>query len=164
MSTIGWIIVAIIVAIIVIAALIAGVVAARKRRREQRAAQAAELRSAALEQRPDLSAARHGTAESEANAKLARAEGDRAEEEAARSRRALDQEEATHEDRLREADRLDPAVDDEADDYQPGANLSQGEAGTEGRTYATGAGRGTRPPDGATPTTDGPTPGAHRRD
>lgn len=159
MSTIGWIIV-IIVAVIVIAALIAGVMAARRRRLKQRAAQAAELRSAAMGQRPDIGTARREATESDANARLARAEADRAEEEAERSRRALAQEEAAHEDRLREADRLDPEVDHRSEDYEPGADIPGG-------TTAPAQPRAARPgaePTQATDPLDTPGQGAHRRE
>ena len=57
--------------------------------------------------------------EAEARAQQARAQAERAEAEAHEARTVHQVEEAEHEDRIREADRIDPQVDHKADDYSP---------------------------------------------
>ena len=56
--------------------------------------------------------------EAEARAQQARAQAERAEAEAHEARTVHQVEEAEHEDRIREADRIDPQVDHKADDYE----------------------------------------------
>lgn len=125
MSTIGWIIIAIIV-VVVVAALVALALALRKRRQQQRATRASELRSEALAKGDDVTAGRRQASTLDANAQMARADAERAEEKAAEARRAVEQQEAEREDRLREADRLDPRVDETAQDSEPGTSRDFG--------------------------------------
>lgn len=138
MSTIGWIILAIIVVVVVVA-LVALALALRKRRRQQRAARASELRSEAMAKGGDVTVGRRQASTLDANAQMARAEAERAEEKAAEARRAVQQQEAEREDRLREADRLDPSVDHTADTYEPPTRGNG--AGPTGETGEFGAHR-----------------------
>ena len=59
-------------------------------------------------------------ATAQSRADVARTEAERAEQEAAEARRALDMERARQEDELRKADAIDPDVDHRADGYEPG--------------------------------------------
>ena len=73
----------------------------------------------AREHASDLGAHRQEAHEAEVRAEAARLEAERARREADEASTALAQQEAVREDRLREADRLDPTVDHKADDYRP---------------------------------------------
>ncbi|WGL51317.1 hypothetical protein P5P86_15285 [Nocardioides sp. BP30] len=115
MSTIGWIIVAIVVVVL----LVALAMWARSRRHQKLSARAAELRTEAQQHTSEIGSHRHQAKEASVRADAARLEAERAQREADEANTALAQEEALHEDRLREADRLDPAVDHKADDYHP---------------------------------------------
>jgi len=115
MSTIGWIIVAIVVIVVVIAALAVW----RSQHRRKLSARADALRVEAREHTSDLGTHRRDAREAAVRADEARAEAEQAQREADNARTALAQEEASHEDKLREADRLDPEVDHKAADYQP---------------------------------------------
>lgn len=145
MSTIGWIIVAVVVVIVVIAALVAW----RAQHHKKLAARADSLRAEARAHANDLGAHRHTAQEAAVRADEARAKAERAQREADNARQALAQEEATHEDKLREADRLDPSVDDKADDYQPTTELHETSTDAADTTGTT-----TRPATGSA--------GAHR--
>lgn len=111
MTTIIWIIVAVIVLALIVAAI---AFVARGRREKQHAARAEELRSHAAEHDQQLAEERRQAAEAEAQAELARAEAERADERAREAHESRLYEEARHEDTLREADRLDPHVDEKA--------------------------------------------------
>ena len=164
-STIVWIIVLAVLLLLVIG-LFAFVM--NKRKTEHNRARAEEIRTQAVTQTGDLTEAQRRAQEAEAQAQLKRAEAERAEERAAQAKQGHVMEEAHHEDRLREADRIDPDVDHRADDYAPGSTTATPAEGTttsgttHTHTHDTAHESGTVPP-----TTDGtvppPTePGTHR--
>jgi FtsZ-interacting cell division protein ZipA len=115
MSTIGWIILAVVIVVVLLVAL----AVLRSVRRKERAAKAEELRSEARTHATELGSTRAEAKEAEVRAEAARLQAERAQHDADAAKTALAQEEATHEDRLREADRLDPSVNHKAADYQP---------------------------------------------
>lgn len=115
MSTIGWIIVAVVV-IVVLAAL---AMWWRTRRQHQLSARADELRTEARAHASELAPERDEAREAKIRADAARLEAERAQRQADEASTALAQQEAVHEDKLREADRLDPSVDHKADGYHP---------------------------------------------
>lgn len=110
-----WVIV-IVVVVIVIALLVTML---GKRRTEQHRSQAEELRQDASSQAAGLAESHRHSEELRAKADLAKAEAERAEERAATAEQGHRVEQAGYEDKLREADRLDPDVDHKADDYEP---------------------------------------------
>lgn len=112
----------VIILIILVVVLVAGLIwsAARRKKEQQARARADELRS-------DAAGTAAGHAEQEARAREAKAEADRVraqadqlEAQASQEQRSFDMNRAQEEDRLREADRIDPEVDHTAPDYQPG--------------------------------------------
>ena len=111
-----WIVIAIVVVLAVVGLL---VMAANKKKQEQRRTQASELRTDAHAQSASVLDADRQARDAEANAARARVEAERAEQQAAEASRARDMERATHEDHIREADRIDPDVDHRSDDYVP---------------------------------------------
>ena len=113
-----WIVIAVVVVLAVVGLL---VMAANKKKQEQRRTQAGELRTDAHAQSASVLDADRQAREAEANAARARVEAERAEQQAAEASRARDMERATHEDHIREADRIDPDVDHRSDDYVPEA-------------------------------------------
>lgn len=113
-----WIVIAVVVVLAVVGLL---VMAANKKKQEQRRAQAGELRTDAHAQSASVLDADRQAREAERQAARAREEAQRAEQQAAEASRARDMERATHEDQIREADRLDPDVDHRSDDYVPEA-------------------------------------------
>jgi FtsZ-interacting cell division protein ZipA len=129
MSTTGWIILAVVVVVVVLVALMAW----RAQHRRKMAARAQELRSEARAHAPEVGQTRQEAREAEVRAEAARLEAERAQRDADAAKTALAQQEAVHEDRLREADRLDPAVDHEADDYEPTAPDGYQSAAEDGR-------------------------------
>jgi len=110
-----WVIV--IVVVLVIAALLVSLVG--KRRTEQRRIRAEELRQDASAQASGLTESQREAEELRAKAELAEAEAERAAEQAQTAEQSHQVEQAGYEDKLREADRLDPAVDHKAGDYEP---------------------------------------------
>jgi biopolymer transport protein ExbB/TolQ len=110
-----WLIV--IVVIVVVAALV--VMLARTRRTAHRRTRAEELRQEASDHAARLPESQRETEELRAKADLAKAEAARAEERAANAEQSHRVEEAGYEDKVREADRLDPDVSHQADDYEP---------------------------------------------
>jgi outer membrane murein-binding lipoprotein Lpp len=110
-----WLIV-IVVVVLVVAAIIA---LTGKRRSEGRRQRAEELRSEASTHAAGLAESQRQAEELRAKADLARSEAARVEERAADAEQGHRIEQASYEDKLREADRLDPAVDHKADDYEP---------------------------------------------
>lgn len=132
MSTTGWII--LIIVIIIIIALIGFLL--NRRNIAQKSARAEELRTEARSQSADMHESDLQAREAAAEADRKRAEAERAEQQAQQARQGADVDQAQHEDRMREADRIDPNVDHEADDYQPGTST----AGTTGTTGTTGGG------------------------
>ena len=112
-----WIVIAVVVVLAVVALLAA---AANKKKVERRRAEAEQIRSDAHTHSAGVMDAERQAREAEQNAARARAEAERAEQQAAEAARARDMEHATHEDRIREADRIDPDVDTRSPDYVPG--------------------------------------------
>jgi FtsZ-interacting cell division protein ZipA len=90
-----------------------------KKKREQNRVRAEGLRDEAGAAATEIPEAQVRAREAEARAERARLAAQKAEEDAARANQVLSTEEARYEDRIREADRLDPAVDHRAPDYQP---------------------------------------------
>jgi hypothetical protein len=121
-----------IVLVIVAVAVVIALVMMRAKSRRDDAARADELREQA-----DLGAARTlpdaevEAQRAEADAEQARIAAQRAEERAREARNGVVQEEAHHEDQVRAADRLDPRVDDTADDYAPTAEPTHARDATE---------------------------------
>lgn len=115
-SQVIWTIIIVVAALILIG-LVGG--AMRKKSHADKHARAEELREQAGSSATDIPEAESRAREAQVQAEQARI---RAEEEAERAREAHDdllQQEALHEDQIREADRLDPKVDHRADDYSP---------------------------------------------
>jgi FtsZ-interacting cell division protein ZipA len=107
-----------IVVIVVVLALLALLAALwRNRSAGHRRGRAEAIRTDASGRVGDVAQAQHAARGDEADAQLAQARAEEAEVRAAEARRAADQERAGYEDRLREADRLDPDVDEGAVDY-----------------------------------------------
>ena len=113
-----WLIIAVVV--IAVLLLLAVVLRATQRKKQEVARErAGELRSEVATSSHDHQEQEALAREREAEAERARAQADRLQAQADRERTAVDQTQAHHEDRLREADRLDPDVDHRADDYSP---------------------------------------------
>ena len=116
-STIVWIVVVVIV-VIALAAIIAGL--GHRRRLESKRSTAQSIREETTTQGAEsIARSRVEAQEAEARAARARLEAERAEAQATDAKKGAQVEEARYEDRLREADRVDPDVDHTADDYQP---------------------------------------------
>jgi hypothetical protein len=110
----------VLVAIVVVAALV-GVAMMASRRRG----------TAKVEQlREDAVAGASGLTSSRAEAQEARAEAEAAQNRAAQAQQGAAMDEAVVEDRVREADRIDPDVDHQADDYRPETPTARGDAAT----------------------------------
>lgn len=132
-SQIIWTIV-IIVVVIAIIALIAAMM--KKRTVEKHRAEADEIRTDASTHASALPDAQLRAREADAEAERKRVEAERAEARAAEEKQGMLREQATYEDRVREADRVDPDVDHEADDYRPEAP-GVSDSGTTGTTNTT---------------------------
>lgn len=161
MSTIGWIIVAVVIVVVLLVAFAAW----RAQRRKKMAARAEELRSEARSHAPEIGQNRQDAREAQVRADAARLEAERAQRESEAAQTALAQQEAAREDRLREADRLDPHVDHRADDYEPSLDTDREGLGdrSTGRDRLNDTDREPLMP-GDTGTSTGPTVngGAHR--
>lgn len=123
----------VLVVVLVLAAALVGALVMSKRARSQReaASHADQLRQQADQGvSSTLPEAQVEAKRAEADAEEARLIADRAEERARETRTGVAQEEAHHEHTLREADRLDPRVDDSADDYRPPTATSEDADGT----------------------------------
>lgn len=131
----------IVLAVIVVIGVALVVVTMNRHKAEQNRARAADLRNEAAGQAGGLQEHELRAREAEAQADRKRVEAERARQEAEAARQAQAQEEALHEDRIRQADRLDPEVDHRADDYEP-TTARQPEPGT-GEDPTGGAHRGT---------------------
>ena len=91
-----------------------------KRNKDAKIQHAEELRSeAATRAQTTIAPAQQDAAEAEARAEEARVQAERAQAEAQEKQVAAQQVEAEHEAQVRDADRLDPRVDDRSDDYAP---------------------------------------------
>jgi FtsZ-interacting cell division protein ZipA len=140
-STIIWIVVAVVVVVVALAALGA------MRRRRSTKTEAARKQAGALRQEAAGGAA--GLQASQAEAQRARAEADAAAARAREAEQRAGMTEAQVEDRVREADRVDPDVDHRSDEYRP-----EFPAGTDDRRDVRGDVEGrpadpdaTRPPE-----------------
>jgi len=110
------------IVIVVIVLIVAAVVAFMSRRRTaMRRNRAEELRTEASSLAGGLSESQRQADELRAKADIARAEAERTQEQARRAERSHEVEQASYEDKVREADRLDPGVDTRDDDYRPDA-------------------------------------------
>lgn len=128
----------VLVVVIVLAAAIVGALVMSRRAKSQReaAADADQLRQQADQGvSSTLPEAQVDAKRAEADAEEARLMAERAEERAREARTGVAQEEAHHEHTLREADRLDPRVDNSADDYRP-PTATGTETGTTDHTHA----------------------------
>ena len=142
MGTTGWLI--LIVVVLVVVAAVAWAVMGN-RRKEAHREQAMELREDAVQSTAAIDASRREAEEAAARAEVARAEAERAEQDASLAQQGVVQEEARVEDRLREADRVDPDVDTRSEEYRPGEPTTSPETGG-GVAYADPA---ERPVDGS---------------
>lgn len=111
----------IIILVVVVVVLVVGAgLVVRSRNRQANIARSDELRAtAASSAQSTIAPAQERAAVAEERAEEAREVADRAEHEAEQARLAASKVEAEHEARVRAADKLDPRVDDRADDYQP---------------------------------------------
>jgi hypothetical protein len=116
--------------------------------------QAQQLRTEAAASTRDVTQARVEAQEAEARAERLRLETERAQDHAAQARQGYDVEQARIEDRVREADRLDPDVDHQSRTYD---DVTQPAPGT-GPTSTTGGTTGSPEP----PREDGPASGSSR--
>jgi FtsZ-interacting cell division protein ZipA len=112
-------IVIIVAVLVVIAVVVTAVFGLNKRHRTQRHHEAVTLREEAVSGTPAIQESELHAQEAEARAERSRLQAERAEHEAAAARQGVDVEQAEYEDRIREADRVDPAVDHKAPDYTP---------------------------------------------
>ena len=112
----------IIVLVVVVLLLVAAAVALMGRRKRRRLQLAEQHRAGAREELRDLHQHQAHADEAEQRAAAARAEAERAERAAREARETQQVQAARAEDKVREADRLDPRVDHKADDYQPGSD------------------------------------------
>ncbi len=111
-------VIVIVVIVIVVAAVAAFLI--NKRDKDVKIAKADELRSqAAAQAQSTIAPAQQSAAEAEAKAEEARQQAERAQAEAREAQVAAQQVEAEHESQVRDADRLDPRVDDTSDEYAP---------------------------------------------
>ncbi len=104
------------VGIVIVVALVAVAIVVSKRRGT---AKTEHRRHEAEQLRHDAAVGASGLQANRAEAQEARAEADAAQARAAEAERNTAMDEATVEDRVREADRVDPDVDHTADEYQP---------------------------------------------
>jgi predicted Holliday junction resolvase-like endonuclease len=128
-TTLIWIV----IALIVVALVVGIALAVRRGRQRKLTVRATELRTEAAQRDEHVVEERRRAAEAEAKAQLARAEAERAEEKAHAAQQAASYEEARQEDSFREADRLDPHVDERSPSYgtdTPAAGGSQTSAQT----------------------------------
>jgi len=125
------VIVLVVVVLIVLALL--GLLLSR-RRKQKHVQLAEEHRTGAREELRDLQHQRVEADAAEARAAAARAEAERAEVHAREAREAEQVQHARAEDKIREADRLDPRVDHKSEDYDPRYDqvVPQSEGGHEG--------------------------------
>ena len=148
MSTVGWIVLIVVVlALLALIALLAG-----KKRKQKRLHLAEQHRAGAHEELRDLQHQRADAEAAEARAQAAKAEAEKAELAAREARQAEQMQHARAEDKIREADRLDPRVDHKSDEYNPGYDRVTPQQ--QGGSHASGE-TGTRP--GTAPVTEGTT-------
>jgi FtsZ-interacting cell division protein ZipA len=110
----------IVILVVLVVVLVAAFLVIQRKNRQANIARADQLRhQAATEAQTTIAPAQERAAVAQAQAEEARAAAERAEAEAREAQVAAQQVEATHEDQLRAADRLDPRVDETSDDYAP---------------------------------------------
>lgn len=115
-DTVVWIVVAVVVVLAILGLL---AVLMNRRKTAHRRAQATELRHEAASRASVIEEADLQAREAKVEADRARYEAEQAQEKAQEAERARTQEEAHREDQVREADRLDPAVDTSSEEYRP---------------------------------------------
>ena len=121
-----WVIIILIVLAVLLAAAL--IYTAMKRKKNEVARQrAGELRSEAATSAVAKQEQEARAREAAAEAERARAQADKLDARAQAERTSYDQTRAVQEDRLREADRLDPDVDHRDPNYQPGAGSVAGQ-------------------------------------
>ena len=121
-----WVIIILIVLAVLLAAAL--IYTAMKRKKNEVARQrAGELRSEAATSATAKQEQEARAREAEAEAERVRAQADKLDARAQSERTSYDQTRATQEDRLREADRLDPDVNHRDPNYTPGADATPGE-------------------------------------
>ena len=144
-----WVIIILIVLAVLLAAAL--IWTAMKRKKTQVARQrAGELRSEAAATATAKQEQEARAREAEAEAERVRAQADKLDARAQDERTSYDQTRATQEDRLREADRLDPDVDHRDPDYQPGAGTTSGQHSATGHTEGQGSRSQTQNPQHST--------------
>lgn len=111
-----WLVVIVVAALVLIALVVASM---RKKSQQDNRVRASHLREQADTQAAGLPDAHASAEQAEAQAEQARLEAQRAEEQAASARTEVAQQQATHEDQIRAADRLDPDVNHKSKDYSP---------------------------------------------
>src|SRR3954452_18632139 len=167
-----WVIV-IVVVLIVVGAVVSMM---NKRRTEERRVRADELRTEASTKAASLTESQRQAEDARAKAELARSEAERAQEQATQAEQGHQVEQASYEDKLREADRLDPEVDHKSSDYEPSVwndENSQSVSSPDSPAASTTAADGTSPrgstgahvaePDATTPPTTDPAEGTRTR-
>ncbi len=116
-----WLVIILIVLAVILA--LALIASALRRKKDQAGRErASELRSEAAATAASTQVQEARAREAKAEADRARAQADRLEAHAAEQRTSYDMTRAHQEDRVREADRLDPDVDHHATEYQPDLN------------------------------------------
>ena len=118
MSTLTIVLLAIAV-LVVVAVIVGAVIFLNKRNRAHKHHQAVAIREEAVAGTPGIRESELHAEEAEARAERARLQAERAEHEAAAARQGVDVEQAEYEDRIRTADRVDPAVDHSEPEYTP---------------------------------------------
>ena len=133
-----WVIIILIVLAVLLAAALIWTAMNRKKNQVARE-RAGELRSEAATSAVAKQEQEARAREAEAEAERARAQADKLDARAQGERTSYDQTRAAQEDRLREADRLDPDVNHRDPDYQPGAGTAPGQHTAPGHTEGQGS-------------------------
>jgi FtsZ-interacting cell division protein ZipA len=142
------------VGIAVVAALVAVAIVVSKRRGT---AKTEHRRHEAEQLREDAAAGASGLQANRAEAQEARVEADHAQARASEAERAVAMDEATVEDRVRDADRVDPDVDHTADDYHPEAPSTSTSGAETSSAQPTSTPPTRTPPTSSPPTSTEPT-------
>lgn len=138
-------IIGIVVAILVVLLIGLLVMMANKKKQQQLEAdraRAQEMRQETVQSQSQLREAELEAEQRRAEAEQKRIEAERAELRQQEADRGVAQERAGQEDRLREADRIDPDVDHTADDYTPTDPATSSHDSRTGTAAAAGAGAG----------------------
>lgn len=109
----------VVIALLVLAAIVAAVLVLNRRHRTQKHQHAVAIRHEAGAETRGVRESQLHAEEAEARAERARAQAAQAEREAADARHGVSAEQAAYEDRIREADRIDPEVDHRSQEYAP---------------------------------------------